>query len=260
VAEHDGEVCGIAVVYRRYLDRWGAYTLLLDAAAAEPLARIVDRSRAGEIGGVESDVTPLKPHLTRARDLTVLDWIVNAKYDVLPEFEEVDPRSRLATRSDVPQLAELYAGWPFIDAPTMFQLRRMLRRSIDAGLPQMIVEVDGCIVAALRIESRGCRYARWTDLVVHPDHRGRGYYLALVGLMAVAFRDLGVGVVGEAAPAMNIDRASAGLTSPEFSGRASEGYAILRLKHSRRFPGEGRLYKALYRFGGRRADRLRAEP
>jgi hypothetical protein len=160
VAESDGDVKGVAVVSRRYAHRWGAYTLLLDERAAEPLARVVDRSPARDVNGFSGDVAPLQPYIGRARRLDVVKWRASdGQAQLRSDVAAVDPRSRLATRADVRQLVELYSDYPLNDAPTMFQLRRMLRRSIAQALPIPIVEVDGRIVAALRMGSRGCRFA-----------------------------------------------------------------------------------------------------
>lgn len=260
VAESGTEVAGVAVVYRRYVDRWGAYTLLLDESAAEPLARIVDRSPAREVAGAEGDVAPLQQYMARARKLDVLVWTA-AEGGLLvgPQFSDVDPRSRLATRADVDGLAELYAELPFIDAPTMFQLRRMLRRSIDQGLPIPILEVDGEIVAAARMESRGCRYARWTDVVVHPQHRGRGYARALAGCTEEARRRSGLGTIGEAGPKIDIDRARATLAASGSKVDWSRRLEVLQLRTQQRFRGQGRLLRALFALGGPRRVRSQAE-
>jgi GNAT superfamily N-acetyltransferase len=141
----------------------------------------------------------------------------------------------------------------------MVQLRRMLRRSIDQGLPLAVLEVDGEIVAASRMESRGCRYARWTDLVVHPDHRGRGYHAALAARVADAQRTSGLGMVGEAAPMMDVNRSVRTFTAPEYKIDWSRRFEVLQLRPERRFPGQGRLRRALYSLGGRRRLRPQAE-
>jgi GNAT superfamily N-acetyltransferase len=131
----------------------------------------------------------------------------------------------------------------------------MLRRSIDAGLPIAILEVDAQIVAAQRVESLGCRYARCTDLVVHPNHRGRGYHTALIPRGAEARRALGLGQVGEASPSMDVARTTAKHAVSTAGVHWSPSYRVLRLATRRRFPGQGHLLRALYTLGGRRTRR-----
>jgi hypothetical protein len=259
VAEQGEEVIGMAVVYRRHLDRWGAYTLLLHDVAAKALARVVDRSPARDVAGVAGDVSPLHPFVRRARKR--VDQVFNHFLPDLPfrpEFAEPDPRTRLATPADVRGLAKLYAEYPFIDAPTMVQLRRMFRRSFDQGLPIVVLEADGEILAAERMESRGCRYARWTDLVVHPEHRRRGYFAAMAPLVGSVVIESGLGLVGEQAPSFQPHGVVDKVMQPAFEFNASERFVVLHLRTPRRFPGQGRLRLALYSLGGRRMRRSSA--
>src|SRR5262249_44466102 len=122
-----------------------------------------------------------------------------------------------------------------------------------------ILEVDGEIVAAARMESRGCRYARWTDVVVHPEHRGRGYARALAGRSAEARRRSGLGTIGEAGPKIDIRRARAALSASGSKTDWSRRFEVLQLRTHRRFRGQGRLLRALFALGGPRRPRPQAD-
>jgi hypothetical protein len=262
--ERGGELLGAVALARRCLDRWGAHAVVLHADAAPLLAARIDRSPAREVTGFEEDIAPLEPHLRRLRETWALpviraDWPIpeDMAQTIVAELP-VDPRTRIATLADLDGLIELYEQYELDDIPTRFQLRRSLRRAMTAGLPMVVLEIDGRIVGAGRMLSETRRYVFWGDQTLLPEYRGRGLTRAFSGMTVRLLLQRQRGYLATVAP-----------SNPTRGRRLKERSAQLRgavgvdrsamltayLKTPVRFRGHGRLRHALYRVGGSRRRR-----
>lgn len=258
VAEHeDGRIAGIAVTAQECLDRWTATVLLLDDAAAPTLAPSLDRGPARELVGLAGDVEPVLPHLRRARNVIRMPWnAIAAPIPPLPEWlvGDLEGEGRVATRRDVRAVARLYDAYEFQGPPTRIQLRRQLRRALRRGMPALVVETDGKIVAANRIGLRTRRYALWTDATVLPEYRRRRLMWILTRDCWALTADLGLGFIGTSAPSNPAPE--------EYAERAMEDIDITRdewltvpLQATVRFRGQGKLRTAFAVMAGRRRRR-----
>ena len=257
IEDDGGRIVGVGVATRECLDVWDATPLVLEAGAAEPLARWLDAGPARTVVGLAGDVDPIAPHLRRARSVGRMPWYaVHAPVPELPPelLPRADERPRLATVHDVRGLARVYEAYELDAIPTMLQLRRNLRRSIRRGLVVLAVEEAGRIVAASRVGVRTPGYTFWTDSTVLPSHRRRGYWwLLTVGAREVC-ADLGVGFIGTAAPTSSLPNEVFRQVVSDMGGTAGE-FVTVRMSTPLRFRGQGRLRRLLRAIGGRRTRR-----
>jgi N-acetylglutamate synthase-like GNAT family acetyltransferase len=187
-------VAAVLVVDRLCFDRWFAWPVLFDAEAAAVVAELVDSSRAWAAEGAEADVVPLIPSLRRgAREAVLLPFFEGTRLVDEATPDSVDHRTRIATRSDLDRLVDLYRGWELGMVPTVPRLRRYLRVQIGRG-PVIVLEERGRLLAAAYAEARSERYMSWTGLTVHPEHRGRGLGPALFALAALIAKQSGLQV------------------------------------------------------------------
>jgi hypothetical protein len=258
VVERDGDVLAVAGLGRRCLDRWGAFCVTLDDAAAPIVARRIDRSPAREVIGFEQDLVPLVPHLGRAREVwgapvVRSDW----PYPDVHLGPPVDPRVRIAAADDIGALTELYAGYELDDIPTRFQLRRSLRRSLAASLPTVVLEVDGRLVGGVRMLCETRRYSYWGDQTVLPEYRGRGLSYAFAGLVSRTMIERERGYLSQIAPSNPSDRRA--FVVEHFRGSVDPNAATtltVRLRTPVRFRGQGRFRHLAARLGGSRPRRV----
>jgi hypothetical protein len=192
VVDGPGGPVAALVEQRICRDRRTALPLLVDAGAAPALAGLVDASRAATIAGPEPDVRALAPHLRRlrgdldVRPVVVLDGVVDG---ITPA--SVDPRTRLAGRSDLDVLVELYARYELLTIPTRRRLRGFLRDRVDEGRVAVLVEHDR-VLAAGYVSALGPAFAVMTGLTAAPESRGRGLGLAIIGFGAMWSKEHGV--------------------------------------------------------------------
>jgi len=233
-------------------DRWTASVYLRDPGAAEPIARLLDRSCAWSVGGAADDIRPLLPHLRRARRVLVAPWIL-ASHPVPDLLGAPDDHTRVATALDLDQLVELYSGYEMAWPMTRWQLRQYVRHALADHLV-VVYETADRIVGAVVIRGRTRRYAALMDLTVHPDFRRSGISWELVKRMCEIGRAMAIG--GWAALAasnpmhMNDDRIRWG----------DENYYAVHLGSPRRFKGQTRLrrfYGRIQRVTARRPTNFR---
>ena len=174
-------------------------------------------------------------------------WVVTA-YPV--EVTEVpDDTTRLASRSDLDALVELYSTFEFVGGLTAWQLRAMLRHVLDRHY--MIVAEwpgdDARFAGALAITTRTRRYGVLDLLTVVPDHRGAGWSWALVARAQSIGNALGLAGVA----------ALAGSNPMDLDDHLGDDvYVAVDLVPPRRFRGQGRL-RAASTAGGSRCTRER---
>jgi len=169
LAESGGDVVGAVVSIRLCFDRWFAGALVLDEVAAAPLARVIDRSNARQVMGLRAHVESVLPHLRRLHRVLLLK--AGSIAPGVPAPEAPDPRGRVATNEDLPALLELYRGYELDVFPTTRSLQRYLEPRVARG-DVVVVEVEGRIVGADRVEFHSDAYWFWGGLTVLPERRG----------------------------------------------------------------------------------------
>ena len=213
--------------------------------------------------GFEEDIAPLEPHLRRLRETWVLpvvraDWpFPEGLAQTLAAELPVDPRTRIATLADLDSLVELYEQYELDDIPTRFQLRGSLRRAMTAGLPVVVLEIDGRIVGAQRMLSKTRRYVLWGDQTLLPEYRERGLARAFSGMTGQILLQYQRGHLATIAPSNPTRGRRLKERSPQLRGAIGVDHSMLTayLKTPVLFRGQGRLRHALYRVGGSRRRR-----
>jgi hypothetical protein len=252
-------VLGVVAMYRQCLDVWGAFAVVLDHDAAPLLADRIDRSPARDVVGYEQDLVPLLPHTRRLRETWEapsfrVSWPIPASV----MDGTIDPRSRCATPADLEQLVALYEHYELDDIPTRFQLRRSLRRALRDGLPIVVVEVEGHLVAAMRVMWESCRYMYLSDETVLPEYRGRGYSRIFSGLLSQISVQNQRGFLGQSAATNPVEWSHKLKRRPELEAAVDpDARTVLTmcLRTPVLFRGQGRLRHAFYRVAGRRQRR-----
>lgn len=222
------------VVVRVTFDRWHAMVLLLDERAAVVVAAIVDRSQAWSVNGVAPDIAPLLSLLRRRRFVDVRPLVVTAYPNEVTDVP--DDSTRLATRSDLGALVELYSTFEFVADLTLWQLRAMLRHVLDRHYI-IVIELPGDpskLAGALAVTTRTRRYGMLDLLTVVPDHRGAGWSWALVAHAQAIGNALGLAGIAALAGSnpMNLE-----------DHLDDDTYVSVDLVAPRRFRGQGRLRK-----------------
>ncbi len=164
----DGSPTAVVLVGRLCRDWWFAKPLLLREDAAQPLARIIDRSPARGVLGPAEHVGPLISHLRRAKRTRSVPWAWVRPPLPRPEVA-LDPRTRPATIADLDALVELYRSFSLDPIPQR-QLAGVLARIFDSGMV-VVGEEEGRLVAAMRAETRSRQYLYWGGLTVLPESR-----------------------------------------------------------------------------------------
>ena len=247
LACRDDQPLGAVVFGERCRGRWYASSVVLEADAAVPLAQLIDRSAAWELGGPSAHVDPLVPHLTRtARRRPIHETFYCTE---IPQFvSPVDPRCRLARADDLERLVELFVDYELGRFPTRRRLAEFLRRQLRA-LPVAVAEVDGTLAAAHLCLHRATGYDMWGDLRVRPDYRRQGLATALavaaVGVSQEAGRRAcGVQAGSNPMPTDERIRAKAEADGVPTSTRS---WTQQPLQAPRLFPGHRRLRRAAER-------------
>lgn len=259
VENDDGGIAGIAVAMRECLDRWEATAIVLDPRAAEPLARWLDAGPARAIVGLARDLDPLVPYLERVGSVGRMPWYAfPAPVPQLPAWLDLPAgdRSRVASRRDGRGLARAYESYELDGIPTILQLRRHVRRHLRRGLPALVVEADGKIVAASRASVLTQQYTFWTDATVLPEYRRRGYWWVLTIGARELCSELGVGFIGTASPSSQLPN-DVFIRVVEEIGGATDEWVTLRMHTPVRFRGQGKLRQAFWLLAGRRRPRTR---
>jgi N-acetylglutamate synthase-like GNAT family acetyltransferase len=236
VEDDERHPAAAVVVVRPTIDRWYAMVLLLDEYAAPEVSALVDRSPAWSVNGAAPDIAPLIPLLQRRRFVDVRPWVVTA-YPI--EVTEVpDDTTRLASRSDLDALVELYSSFEFVGGLTAWQLRAMLRHLLDRHYV-IVVEWpgdDARFAGAVAITTRTRRYGVLDLLTIVPDHRGAGWSWALVARAQSIGNALGIAGIAALAGSNPMDLED---------HLGDDRYVAVELVPRRRFRGQGRL-RALY--------------
>ena len=142
--------------------------------------RLVDRSPAWSVIGAAPDIAPLVPLLRRRSFVDVRPWVVTA-YPVTVTDVPHDS-TRIAVRTDLDALVELYSTFEFVGGLTTWQLRARLRHVLDRHYI-IVTEWPGDatrFAGAAAVTTRARRYAVLDLLTVVPEHRGAGRSWALV--------------------------------------------------------------------------------
>ena len=246
MAEDDGgAVAGLVVLSRVCLDRWSALPVVLDGAAARPLAAWVDRSAAWEVVGGTSDVAPLVAHLRRRAGATIEMPLVGASTPVDP-LEPVDRRTRLATVGDLDALVSLYARYELDLVPTRRRLRTFLADALTHR-PVVVAEAGGQIVGAARCDGRSRRFAFWSGLTVAPEHRGERLS------WAIAMRAMEVSAAAGLAVQAAIFPSNPWRVADKATGReeySEHAWLEVPLRPPLRFRGQARLRRLTERLEG----------
>lgn len=224
---------------------WIAYPLLGSPEDAPELAAAIDRSTAIGVDGSPGDVEPLIPYLRRAGELHRFRNVVAAPgQEFTPPTP--DPRTRLATRLDLPALYELFDGYEVAFA----RHRRARHRALTAAVERMgaiVIDGPGRLDAAAVSEGFTPNYLVWSHLRVHPDARERGLQSAIrtrmLGLLAV--NGLGVMVTLSDSNRVTVPEDVAGV----------EVLCALNMSLPDRLPGEAWVRRQAWRVG-RRLDAL----
>lgn len=247
LAQRGDEPLGAVVLGERCRGRWYASPIVLDADAAVPLAHLIERSPAWEIGGPSVHVDPLVPHLTRTARRTPIRESFYAA-DVPSMALSTDPRCRPGRGDDLDALVDLYADYEFLRFPTRPRLREFLGRQLGS-LPVSVAEVEGELAASNLCLYRAPGYDMWGDLVVRPQNRRQGLAMAL-GIDALLVSG-GVGqricAVQAGANPMRVERAQSAADGLDVSEGA---WTQQPLQSPRRFPGHRRLRRAIERLEG----------
>lgn len=217
---------------------WVAYPLLGHAADAPEVANLIDRSVAIAVDGLPDDVEPLVPHLRRAGELHRFRNVVVPYSELVPP--PPDPRTRWATRLDVPALEALFDHYEVAFA----RGRRARRAVLDDAVRRMaviVIDGPGRLDAAMVSEGFTPRYQVWSHGRVHPDARGQGLSWVLVSRAGSLFAATGLGVTATVAD-------SNPMTLPTDVGRVDRMVA-LNLSLPDRFPAERQIRRQLWRLG-----------
>lgn len=154
-----------------------ASAVLLDPAGAQALADLVRRAGARRMSGAADHVGPIVEVIPGSSALP-LEIVGIARPD-LPGNRRADPlrqdwrdHVRVARAGDVTALVGLYRQFPL-----EFLGPSQLQPALEALVREhrvLVLEADGAIVGAQRVEARSKRWNLWSGLTVLPEHRGRG--------------------------------------------------------------------------------------
>jgi len=227
----DGTLHGALLTVRTYPLHWVSYPLIIDERAAAPIGRAIDRGPATMVVGFRPDVEPVCSLIDRAGRPYVCH-VGRFEWDLEVEWDDPDPRTRLAGPLDVDQLTDMQWRTPLIDFPN----RQAARQYVEAcvGRDAVVLEIDSQIVGSLMIAARTQRYDVISDMIVDPAHRGAGLSGAMLGRLLPIIRDRGVGLFG-------IRAASNPWKIPEPTLHEELWWAVA-LRPRRRFKGEPRLH------------------
>ena len=151
---------------------WYASIAGRDAAVARAFAAFLAAPRVEVLLGPEALVEAVLRDLPPTRVRRTTRMILSVSWDGMPMPAHATPVRR-ATPSDLLALVDLYEGYEFDGYPTRRHLHRALEERIeDAAV--YVIDVDGCPVAARRIDAWSPEVALFGGLTVHPDYRGRG--------------------------------------------------------------------------------------
>ncbi len=195
VEDRPGSVLSAVVLDRHGPSRWEALPLVVDAAGAALLARLVHLSPARRVMGVGPHVAPLVDHLPRRRSVGRFPFYGAAVKDAVPPTD-LDPRSRAAGPADLPALTDLFAVTYHLGrSRDRAAWDRVLRRATAEGLV-VVAEVGGQVVGALLCAAASRSWAYGSDAVIRPDHRGQGLSWAMANRMFALVVTYGLDMCG----------------------------------------------------------------
>ncbi len=228
---------GMVCFSRQCIDMWVSGVHVIEPAAAEELAPIIDRGWTWAVHGPRSTMELLRPHLRRVRATVTMPWIVFES--PISIVDGTDVRARLATTRDLDGLVALYAQYELPVAATIWQTRRLLRRSVEREMV-IVCEVDGRLAAAMRMSNSTGAYRAASRLTVLPEHRRLGLSWAMISLAQRLLNEEHVGATVALAPSNPID----------FSTRTTfedAEWQTVQLHEPIRFRGHGRLRRLAHR-------------
>lgn len=226
-----GGTVGGALVMRRWsIAGWTAHPLVLDASAAAPIGRLIDRSGATDLMGFSVDTEAVRPHVRR--------WVQASTVtaaSVPPGFAWPAPPdcTRPARAADLPVLRDLAWDHAPHSIPTRWQMRARMRSAIDGHTVTVLAGDPARIVGYAARESHTPEYDFWAHLVIQPEFRGRGLAWSLVAAAADRTSTRGAGAITLVLPTnpMTIPPETA-LVDP---------FVFAWLTAPRRFKGEAKL-------------------
>jgi GNAT superfamily N-acetyltransferase len=265
--DESGHVGGVLLVDQQVWDRWYAFPLLFDEAAAPPMADVVNDSPVRTVVGRGDHVVPVATHLTRLRASEVMPWSASER-----PFPDPGPTQgvRVAEGGDLDALVDLYSTYELNDIPTLPRLRKHLKPMVDRG-HIFAAELDGKLVGALTIEFATPKWWTVNGLTVLPEARGHniGWEILKFAMHHVSQTDIIGSITSraftnpmegksidslideylEAHPEMEDKRDQRG-QAPELDN-VEELYVIIHLSRRWRFRGQGQLWKLIERIEGR---------
>ncbi|MGN6695043.1 MAG: hypothetical protein ACTHN0_12790 [Aquihabitans sp.] len=158
-------------------DLVAASALVLDPDAAPVLADLVRRSGATRLSGGADHVGPIADLIPGSAAFPL--QMLGVEHQALPASRAADPDAggwprwaRPATEGDLPVLVDLYQQFPleFLDGDRLALALRHLVREHRV----FVIEVDGVVVGAQRIEAQARRWNFWGGVTIPPEHRGQG--------------------------------------------------------------------------------------
>lgn len=231
----DGTVLAALAWNRWSIGRTTGYVMVFDAAAADDVARRIDRLGITELGGFDRDVEYIRPHLGRWKASEPATAVT-----VPPGFiwGKSEGPTRVATLDDLDRIEELL----WFHSPHGFQNRWLLRRRAIRAINELTLvacDPDGRIVGVGVRQSTTASYHCWDFGVVEPGSREQGYSWHLVAAgadIAIAAHVGAVGFVINSNP----------MPIPD-DVKIDETYFLVDLRPPRRFKGEVRLRRAIDR-------------
>ena len=251
LVERDGELQGAVVVSRLCRDRWLAFPLLVHPDAVAPVATAIERSPAWMVLGTRPDVEPLLPHLTRVLRRTDLDLAAVDLAGIDDRGVRADRRTRFARPDDLDGLVALYASYELDYLPSMRTLRRDLERDISRGRV-LLLEDDGVVAGAYRIEAATDRVEFWSHQTIAPSHRGRRLGTELVVRSLLHTRSLGMVQAYARHPTNPTPRGDPDDPNPVLDFQRD---VLIQVRLRQRFPRLDRVRVLTQRLDGRRRRR-----
>jgi N-acetylglutamate synthase-like GNAT family acetyltransferase len=199
VLDRQSTFLGAVDFERLAFDRFEANVFISDPRSAEALAGVINRHAPSGVAGSSADITPLLPHLKRARSLYELP-VLRVESPIGDALGTPDTRTRMATLLDLDELVEQYRRYDLVAVPTVWQLRQMIRHCLTRKSIAICRADDGELVGACMQSALTRRYGCIDNLSVMPEVRGTGAGSALLARCGAFADALGVGGFAAIAP------------------------------------------------------------
>lgn len=189
----DGQPAAALVGYRWTVGGRTGYPLVLEEAAAVPVADLIERLGITDLGGFDQDLQPLRALLPRWRSATPCSAVA-----LPPGFRwgAAPSTTRHATSSDVRAITDLMWNHSPQGFANPWLLRRRVRRAID----ELVIVIDAGepprIVGVAARDSATTLFHCWAHIVLDPAFRKQRRSWDLVAAGAAAAHAEGAGVLG----------------------------------------------------------------